>query len=406
MRLSALLLVLASALWPRAAPAEEPAFRTGTTETPREPGAEVESRREAPGDAPRSHAGLLRMPGIPAGFNSYDGGWITFVYHPSIRERVQPLIAEAAAVRTELTEWLGQPVLDSVRVAVARTPGEMTTLAPLNAPYPDYAAGVAYGEIGLVLLTVKPVHPSSQHELSEVFRHELAHIALEDAVGGHAVPRWFNEGFAVMASGETSFVRWQTLMTATVSDNLLTLPQMERTFPTDENEANIAYAQAADLVRFLVRREEQHRFRGLVSRLRDGESMDHAMLNSYGEETATLEAEWREDVAKRYTFWPVMFSGSFIWMGTLGLFVLGWRKRRRKAAATLARWEREEAAEDEARRRLASKTDGSAAAPRVHIVLARSSPDDAPTSVPPPLPRIPEAEVPKVEHDGQWHTLH
>lgn len=410
MRLSALVLLSLATLWPRAswsAPeSAEPAVRTGTTELVREGTGEVESRREAPGDAPRSHANALRMPNIPAGFNSYDGGWITFVYHPSIRERVQPLIAEAASVRTELTEWLGQPVLSEVRVAVARTPGEMTTLAPHNAPYPDYAAGVAYGEIGLVLLTIKPVHPNSHHELSEVFRHELAHIALEDAVGGRAVPRWFNEGFAVMASGETSFVRWQTLMTATVSDNLLTLPQMERTFPSDENEANIAYAQASDVVRFLVRREEQHRFRGLISRLRDGESMDSAMLNSYGEETATLEAEWREDVARRYTFWPVMFSGSFIWMGTLGLFVLGWRKKRRKAAATLARWEREEAAETEARRRMAFKADAGTPQPRVHIVLARSNPEDAPASVPPPLPRVPEAEVPKVEHDGQWHTLH
>ncbi len=410
MRLSALVMVWLAVLWPHAAwsaPAvEEPYVRTGTTETPRDAGAEVESRREAPSDAPRTSSSSLRMPSIPAGFNSYDGGWITFVYHPSIRERVQPLIAEAAAVRTELTEWLGQPVLSEVRVAVARTPGEMTTLAPVNAPYPDYAAGVAYPEIGLVLLTVKPVHPNSQHDLSEVFRHELAHVALEDSVSGRAVPRWFNEGFAVMASGETSFVRLQTLITATLSDNLLTLAQMERTFPLDENQANIAYAQAADVVRFLVRHEEQHRFRGLISRLRDGETMDGALLNSYGEETSTLENEWREEVAKRYTFYPVLFSGSFIWMGTLGLFVVGWRKKRRKAAATLARWEREEAAEDEARKRLAMKSDSSGSAPRVHIVLAHNSSDEAPVSVPPPLPRIPEAEVPKVEHDGQWHTLH
>lgn len=411
MRLSALLLVSFAALWPRAAwstPEEdEPGVRTGTTETPRDNHGEIESRREAPSDAPRSHGGSLRMPGIPAGFNSYDGGWITFVYHPSIRERVQPLIADAPATRAQLTEWLGQPVLHEVRVAVARTPGEMATLAPPNAPYPDYAAGVAYPEIGLVLLTVKPVHPGSRHELTEVFRHELAHVALEDAVAGRAVPRWFNEGFAVLASGETSFVRMQTLFTATVADKLLTLSQMERTFPLDENQASLAYAQAADVVRFLVRGEEQHRFRGFISRLRDGETMDHALLNSYGEETAALESEWREDVAKRYTFWPVLFSGTVVWAGTLGLFALGWRKKRRKAAATLARWEREEAAEDEARRRLALKTDG-AGSPRVHIVLARSArgDDEAAASVPPPLPRIPEAEVPKVEHDGQWHTLH
>jgi hypothetical protein len=310
-------------------------------------------------------------------------------------------------VRTQLTEWLGQPVLSEVRVSVARTPGEMATLAPPNAPYPDYAAGVAYPEIGLVLLTVKPVHPNSQHDLNEVFRHELAHIALEDAVSGRPVPRWFNEGFAVLASGETSYVRLQTLWTATVSDSLLTLPQMERSFPADENQANIAYAQAADVVRFLVRREEQHRFRGMISRLRDGETMDSALLNSYGEDAAALESEWREEVAKRYTFWPVLFSGTLIWAGTLGLFVLGWRRKRRKAAATLARWEREEAAEDEVRRRLALRADTGAAAPRVHIVLSRGGSDEAPASIPPAaMHRMPDVEVPKVEHDGQWHTLH
>jgi hypothetical protein len=416
MRLSGLLLMWLAVVWPQAAwsapVADEPAVRTGTTEVQgatdsAAPDALVESRKEAPADAPRSHGGSLRLPGVPAGFNTYDGGWIKFVYHPSIRERVQPLIADAAAARTALTEWVGQPVLSEVRVVVARTPVEMATLAPPNAPYPDYAAGVAYPEIGLVLLTIKPVHPNSSQDLNEVFRHELAHVALEDAVGGRPVPRWFNEGFAVLASGETSFVRMQTLWTATVSDNLLSLSQLERSFPLDESEASIAYAEAADVVRFLIKREERHRFRGLISRLRDGETMDSALLNSYGEETATLESEWREEVAKRYTFWPVLFSGSLIWVGTLGLFGLGWRKKRRKAQATLERWEHEEAAEDEARRRLALRADPAAPAPRVHIVLARTQTDEAPASIPPPaLQRLPEIEVPKVEHDGQWHTLH
>lgn len=410
MRLSGVLLMWVAALFPHAAlaAADEPTVRTGTTEVAGSAdSAAVESRQEAPSDAPRSHAGSLRLPGIPAGFNTYDGGWIKFVYHPSIRERVQPLIADAAATRSALTEWVGQPVLSDVRVVVARTPGEMATLAPPNAPYPDYAAGVAYPEIGLVLLTVKPVHPNSAQDLNEVFRHELAHVALEDAVGGRPVPRWFNEGFAVLASGETSFVRMQTLWTATVSDNLLSLGQLERTFPSEENEASIAYAEAADVVRFLVKREERHRFRGLISRLRDGETMDSALLNSYGEETSTLESEWRDEVAKRYTFWPVLFSGSLIWAGTLGLFALGWRKKRRKARATLARWKTEEALEDEARSRIPLRVDPAAPAPRVHIVLAQGQNEDVPTALPPAaLPRLPEIEVPKVEHDGQWHTLH
>jgi hypothetical protein len=413
MRLSGLLLVWLAAVWPQAAwsaPAEDAAVRTGTTEL-QGAAAEasvVESRKEAPSDAPRSHAGSLRLPGVPAGFNTYDGGWIKFVYHPSIRERVQPLIADAAATRTALTEWVGQPVLSEVRVVVARTPGEMATLAPPNAPYPDYAAGVAYPEIGLVLLTIKPVHPTSQHDLAEVFRHELAHVALEDAVSGRPIPRWFNEGFAVLASGETSFPRMRTLASATIADNLLSLSQLDRSFPMQEWEAELAYAEAADVVRFLIRREEKHRFRGLISRLRDGETMDGALLNSYGAETATLESEWRDDVAKRYTFWPVLFSGSAIWVATLGLFAVGWRRKRRKAAVTLARWEKEEAAEDATRRQIAAlRADPSAPTPRVHIVLAHNQTDDVPSALPPvALHRLPEIEVPKVEHDGQWHTLH
>ena len=46
--------------------------------------------------------------------------------------------------------------------------------------------------------------------------------------------------------------------------------------------------------------------------------------------------------------------------------------------------------------------------PRVHIVLARAegSSEEAAASAAPAMMRIPEVEVPKVEHDGQWHTLH
>ena len=62
-------------------------------------------------DAPRTAGGALHMPAIPAGFNSYDGGRVHFVYHPSSRERVQALIAQADAVRHELIERLGFPAL-------------------------------------------------------------------------------------------------------------------------------------------------------------------------------------------------------------------------------------------------------------------------------------------------------
>jgi hypothetical protein len=254
---------------------------------------------------------------------------------------------------------------------------------------------VAYPQLGLVLLTIHPVTPNSRHEIGEVFRHELAHIALHQAVRSRYVPRWFNEGFAVHASGETSFARLQTLWTATLADELMPLQKMERTFPADDVGASVAYAQAADVVRYLVRQQEQHRFRAMIEHIRKGQPFERAMRDAYGVDLATLEYEWREDVAKRYTFWPVFFSGSFVWAAALGLFVWGWRRRRKRNKETLARWAKEEAVEDQ-------KKVEAEPAPRVHIVFTRGS--QRLPEMKPPMPS--DAEIPKVEHEGRWHTLH
>jgi hypothetical protein len=198
-----------------------------------------------------------------------------------------------------------------------------------------------------------------------------------------------------MASGETSFERMFVLSSATISDRLLPLQQVERSFPADENKASIAYAEASDVVRFLVRREDRHRFRALVRELGSGRTLDMAAREAYGVDLVTLEHEWREDVAKRYTFWPVLFSGTAVWAAVLGLFVMGWRKRRARSRATLARWARDEAREDDLKRMQDNA--------RIHIVLQR-----APETITTPLPNATaaEVEVPRVQHDGSWHTLH
>jgi hypothetical protein len=310
------------------------------------------------------------------------------------------LIEQADATRHDLRTRLGQNVLDNVRVYVARTPGEMAGYAPEGAPFPEYAAGVAYPSLGLVLLTLRPLHPNDHHELGEIFAHELAHVALHDAIQGQHVPRWFDEGFAVHASGEGSLNRLQTLSTATLSNSLVPLSGLDRGFSGSDSDVSIAYAESADVLRFLLRREDRHRFAAMIDKLRDGKSLDVAMETAYSTDTASLELEWREDVAKRYSFWPVLLSGTVIWVGIIGLFVAGWRRRKKRARATLARWAREEAREDQQQQVVHAEAPQ---APRVHIVLASASNR---ASSPHLRPSIPDAEIPKVEHDGRWHTLH
>ncbi|HVW25774.1 MAG TPA: peptidase MA family metallohydrolase [Polyangiaceae bacterium] len=369
------------------------------------PAVESPGAYELPADQPRSGARALELPPAPATFNVADRGWIHFAYPPTTRVRVQPLLRAADEIRAELGRRLGQSVLRNVHVRVARTPFEMTTLAPEGAPYPKYASGVAYSELGLVLLTLDTGQANSLYDVGEVFRHELAHLALADAIGdAERVPHWFNEGLAVHLSGESSLARLRTLTTSTLSGRLIPLSKIDRGFPADALEADVAYAEAADVVRFLLRQEDRERFPALIGRLRDGEPFASALRDAYGVDLWTLEHEWREDVAKRYSFLPVFFSGSLIWIGVLGLFALAWRKRRRQSKETLERWAREEAFAEV--RRTGVVSSAIVPMPRVHIVL----PGSEPLAAAPEVPLLPAAavdvDVPKVEHEGHWHTLH
>ncbi len=388
------------------AAAEPPALEAARARPPAPPSQRGDGLdRNTPHDALELPEGV-RLPSPPDGFNTHDAGWLRISFPPSKRHRVQPLIQDAETFREQLRDLFGFSVLDHVTVHVARTAGEMTTLAPEGSPFPKYAEGVAYPRLGLILLTIEPKHPNSAHDLAEVFRHELSHLALYEALAGQHVPLWLNEGFAIHLSGESSLARMQTLWTATLAETLMPLSQLDRGFPDDIVETPIAYAQAGDVVRHLLRTRYSQRFVAMLRRVRGGQPFAHAMTDSYGFEpyglgSNSLEDEWRRDVAKRYSFWPVLLSGSMVWFGALGLFAVGYYRRRKEQKQTLARWAVEEAmADGQAAARAAP------APQRMHIVLAPKDAARDPAITPGFKKPTRDMDVPKVEHEGSWHTLH
>ena len=335
-----------------------------------------------------SQGSTLKLPPVPATYQQKDMGWLHVSYVASAHERVAPLLRDAEENKAKLTDELAQPVLAHVELRIARTPEEMATLAPAEAPPPEYASGVAYPSLHLVLLTLSAPGSNEGVNLDEVFRHELSHIALEDAVLGQHVPRWFNEGLAVYQSGEDSMVRSRTLWDATLSKTVLPLADLDRGFPNDHYEVSIAYAESADFVRFLLRTSDQERFAALIERTKGGQPFDRALGDAYGSDLKKLEFQWREQLSKRYTLIPVLAGGSLVWVFVIGALVYGFVKKRRRAKTILERWGKEEAAIDAA----------IGAASRAE---ARAR-DDGTDHV--SIPRI--QALPKIEHDGSWHTVH
>lgn len=321
----------------------------------------------------------LDVPPLPPELSVAERGWLRVAYPRGVESRVQPLLDDADDFKAALANAMGVPVLDDrVELRVARTPEGMAALAPAALAPHAWAVGETYPALRLVVVSL--VDPTS-HEgtnVPEVARHELVHLALSDAVQGRHVPLWFHEGLAIHFSGENAMTRTSVLWQASLSKGLVPLADVDTSYPQDRYDVNVAYAESADFVRFLLREPDKQRFGGLIERVRGGAPFERAVADAYGTDLRRLEFEWREGLSRRFTIWPVLGGGSLVWLLGIGILGLGWLRKRRRAKATLERWEREDAA--------------------VAVVSARPEDDAVPR---PSVPR-----VPLVEHEGAWHTLH
>jgi hypothetical protein len=357
---------------------------------PRAAGAEAEAGAAIPRDVGVVvQPSAAQLPRLPDDFVRVDQGWLVLELPASVRDRAGALARDAEDFRAHLAADLGQPVLDRILVRIARSPEQMAELAPEGAGVPPYAAGVAYPSVHLALLTLQAPETWEAPDLVEVLRHELTHLALADAVAGHHVPRWFDEGLAIFESGEGRWSRFRVLWDATLSGRLLPLADLDRGFPEDRYEVSVAYAESADFVQFLMRDADRARYGSLIQRVRNGGAFLRALEDAYGTDIPRLEYEWREERGRHFGVAPLLTGSGLLWVIVMGLAAVAWSKRRRRARTKLEQWAREEAQADAA------------------LVAARAEPSVLPATplddtMPPPV----APGVPLVEHEGRWYTLH
>jgi hypothetical protein len=329
----------------------------------------------------------LALPSPLHGYETERIGSVTWTFPESERGRVAELIEGFDEHWAEVESDFGAVIDDDLIIRVARNPREMRAMAPIGAPPPDYATGVAYSHRGLILLTMSAPQTWEPPDLEVVLVHELSHVALYRAVLGNHVPRWFNEGVAIQQSEVRLLPRMESLLRAAAQRSMLRLSELDKHFPNRPHEVNIAYAQSADVVGFLRRsNNDQRRFHRLIQSLRDGETFDTALSTAYGWTRVGLERQWRESLRTRYRILPALFAGSTIWVLAAILVVFAYRKRRRYHHAKLREMEYRE---------------------RLESLAATSQPPPAPLSTPAPAAEVvTDKGVPIVEHDGKSHTLH
>ena len=143
--------------------------------------------------------------------------------------------------------------------------------------------------------------------------HELVHAVLDHYFRKRtdALPRWLNEGLAVVISDSWEipqlWSRRKTVLYASLKQGrALDFEEISGGFPRSEIMAELAYMQSADFVRYLVNgRDGWDRMRRLLKNLSDGVPREEAFRKIYRKDFEDLVIAWEEDVKR---------PGALVWV--------------------------------------------------------------------------------------------
>jgi hypothetical protein len=264
---------------------------------------------------------------------------------------MEPLAKEVAAraapaLRAIAEDLAGLKVPRRVEIRLVKRAEDLARAAPPGRGAPGWAIGVAYPSDSVVVVAFR--RGALPGDVHSTVRHELAHLALDAALGERA-PRWLHEGFAYLHSSDFSLERASTLTGMAWSGDVIPLSELDRSFPAEELPAARAYAQSYDFVAYLAKRgrnsdDRGNRwpFRQFLSFAGGGMPLDQAARESFSASLGDLFEEWRETLRQRYLMMPIGLFGALIWVAAAVLLMLGYLRKRRMARRKLAQWEIEE----------------------------------------------------------------
>ena len=231
------------------------------------------------------------------------------------------LAIDLAKRAAEPTEWpgLGRSTPGPLRLILVPDGRRLDSLSSGQAP--QWGAAVALPAERTILLR------ADAGDLYPTLRHELAHLALHEAINVR-VPLWFDEGYAAWAAGEWERLGSLELNLAVVRGALPDLEGLDGALRGSASTADAAYALAASAVTELARRNPSRTLSPLLQRLRAGEDFEASVTATTGLTLSGFEREWRQMLRRRYSLATWLLAGGG-W-GVLSLILWALLRHRRK----------------------------------------------------------------------------
>lgn len=287
-------------------------------------------------------AGLARLEAQDAP-ERLDRGRFTAVFYSTERTLATSLLEGAA--KNDTFPGLPRP---RQQVLLALAPDRKRFHEWVGPGAPEWGAAITFPESQRIVMQGRS-SGSDAGDPAEVFRHELAHLALHESLGD-LPPRWFDEGYASFSAREWNRDDALAANLRLALRGTPTFDELDREFGAGALAAQNAYALAYRAVVELAALDTAGGLSRFFNEWRTTRSMDAALRNAYGLTLAGYEQRWRERTRRRYgalaLIGDVTLAGLLLIVVVLPLYVARRQRDKRRMAALVAA---DEAAERAAR---------------------------------------------------------
>ncbi len=237
-----------------------------------------------------------QVQGSTDGLQRAERGRFTVLFAPTDERLAASLLA--SAVERDTFPGLARP---QVRVQVWVAPDDATFRRWAGDGAPEWGAAFAFVVERRVVLHGHRGGGSGEGGAMQVLRHELAHLALHEAMGD-LPPRWFDEGYASYAAGEWG--RDDVLATnfalAIAFGRIPTFAQLDASFAGGTTAAQSAYAFSYRAVAELASIDRARGLTLFFEHWRREGSLEKAVRQAYGITLGGFEARWQQGTRRRY----------------------------------------------------------------------------------------------------------
>lgn len=273
------------------------------------------------------------------GFEKTETDFFTFYYVPEDGKAGAFLSSASDQIARDRSESLGLALLKKIDVFLVPAFDDFKKVHPDAGHIPTWAVGVAYPSKSIIVILRK-----NHVDLIKTFSHELNHILLGQAFNGREnVPRWLDEGLAMIQADEWSLSRLSTMTSAVLTGSLIPMDRLAESFPAEQWNAELAYCQSFYFISFLKGRFGEGSFKTFIQEYSKYKDFQNSIKRTYHISWDQMEKLWLDYLKLRFSWIPLITSTSTLWFVATIIFLIAYVRKKRKSSHRLREWAAEEA---------------------------------------------------------------